>query len=96
MSTFVFAYRAPEGATGSPDGIAEWRAWFEELGAAVADRGNPVFERSALGNCGTGTVLGGYSLITADDLEAAVTLAKGSPALAHGGGVEVGALTILP
>jgi hypothetical protein len=30
--------------------------------------------------------------MTADDLEAAVTLAKGCPALAAGGGVEIGEL----
>ena len=33
--------------------------------------------------------------MTADDLEAAVALAKGCPFLEDGGGVEVGALTIL-
>jgi hypothetical protein len=68
-------------------------AWFEKLGGAVVDPGNPVGARSSLGNCGSGSVLGGYSLITADDLEAAVTLAKGCPALAAGGGVEIGELT---
>jgi hypothetical protein len=40
-------------------------------------------------------VLGGYSLITAADLEAAVILGKGCPFLENGGGVEVGELTLL-
>jgi hypothetical protein len=92
MPKFVFAYRIQEGNPGSPDAMAQWMAWFEELGAAVVDPGNPVSARSSLGNCGSGSALGGYSLITADDLEAAVTLAKGCPALADGGGVEVGEL----
>jgi hypothetical protein len=39
--------------------------------------------------------LGGYTLVTADDLEAAVALAKGHPLLRQGGGVEVGELTVL-
>jgi hypothetical protein len=92
MPKYVFAYRIQEGEAGSPDAMARWMAWFEELGGAVVDAGNPVFSRSTLGNVGSGSALGGYSLITADDLEAAVTLAKGCPALAGGGGVEVGEL----
>jgi hypothetical protein len=40
-------------------------------------------------------VLGGYSLITAGDLEAAVELAKGCPFLHQGGGIEVGELAQL-
>jgi len=93
MPKYVFGYRIQEGDSGSPDAMAKWMAWFEELGSAVVDAGNPVFARSTLGNCGTGSALGGYSLITADDLEAAVALAKGCPALSAGGGVEVGELT---
>ena len=94
MPKYVFAYRIQEGDSGSPDAMAKWMAWFEALGTAVVDAGNPVFSRSTLGNCGS-DALGGYSLINADDLEAAVTLAKGCPALAAGGGVEVGELATM-
>jgi hypothetical protein len=52
-----------------------------------------VFERSTLGACDESTHLGGYSFVTADDLESAVALAKGAPVLAAGGGVEVGEIT---
>jgi hypothetical protein len=65
------------------------------LDANLVDRGNPVFVRSTLGNCGADTVLGGYTLVAADDLEAALRLAKGCPMLDAGGGVEVGELTLL-
>lgn len=54
--------------------------------------GNPVFERITVGSSPGETVLGGYSLITAEDLEAAVALAKGCPILERGGAVEVGEL----
>jgi len=57
MSTYVFTYRIQEGDAGSPDAMAQWMAWFEELGAAVVDVGKPVFARSTLGNCGTGSAL---------------------------------------
>jgi hypothetical protein len=69
--------------------------WFEELGAHLVDRGNPVFESRTIGNCGDDTDLGGYTLFTADDIEAAVALASGCPMLEAGGGVEVGKLTEL-
>jgi hypothetical protein len=60
------------------------------------DAGNPVFHRSPLGNTTTtDTVLGGYSIASAENLEAAVVLAKGCPFLEAGGGVEVGELTLL-
>ena len=93
MPTFVFAYRSPSGYAGSADTAAAWNAWFEHMHANLIDRGNPIFARQSLGNCGTDTVLGGYTLISADDLPAAVALAKGSPILSVGGGVEVGELT---
>ena len=94
MSTFLFTYRTPENRTApSPEAIAAWGSWLESMGPQLVDRGNPVFERQTLGNCETDTQLGGYSLINADSLAAAVALAKGCPALERGGGVEVGALS---
>jgi YCII-related domain len=95
MSTYLFAYRASQDYTpGSADAMAAWSAWFEELSASVLDVGNPVFNRATLGSSAD-TVLGGYSLISADDLESALALAKGCPSLQSGGAVEVGELTLL-
>jgi YCII-related domain-containing protein len=97
MDTFVFAYRMPNNyIPGSAETRAAWTSWFESMGADVVDIGKPVFERSALGNCPSDTSLGGYSIVSADDLEAAVALAKGCPVLQAGGGVEVGVLAELP
>ncbi len=90
MTTFILVHRAPQGYKGSPETRARWNDWFERLGANLVDPGNPVFERRTVGNCGAGTVLGGYTLITAENREAAVALAEGCPLLAEGGGVEVG------
>jgi YCII-related domain len=96
MDQFLFSYRMPAGfRPGSPGALAAWTAWFEELGDLVVDRGNPVFRSSTVGDCNPQTTLGGYTLVQADDLEAAVALAKGCPSLDDGGGVEVGAITVL-
>lgn len=96
MPKYVFAYRAPlDYVPGRPEAIVAWTEFRTSLGARVVDFGNPVFEASNVGNCDERTRLGGYSFITADDLESAVALAKGSPTLNAGGGVEVGEITEL-
>ena len=97
MSTFAFIYRTPASSNAAPSSetMNAWYAWFASMGDNVVDRGNPVFDRTTLGKSSTDTVLGGYSLIRADDLESAVALAKGCPALSNGGGVEIGELTIV-
>jgi hypothetical protein len=97
MPKFLFSYRMPgDYQPGRPDSIAAWTAFFAGMGDHVLDLGQPVSETAELGQCGAGTRPGGYSLISADDLEAAVTLAKGCPALAEGAGVQVGQLIDLP
>ena len=95
MAKFLFAYRTNQTALPSDDAVSAWRAWLESMGTSLDDRGHPVFDRRALGNCGSDTRLGGYSLITADDLEGALALAKGCPGIERGGGVEVGELTLM-
>jgi hypothetical protein len=99
MATFLFAYRAPKHYTPrSPETVAVWTNWLDGMGANVLSRGNAVFTRGALGNCATDSILGGYSLISADNLDAALAFAAGCPFLQNGGGIEVGELAppVLP
>ena len=95
MPTYVITNWAPEGYVGSADTMTAWNAWFDRLADNLVDRGNPVFARSTVGNCGLDTELGGYTLITADNLDAALAIASGCPMIAAGGGVEVGELTLV-
>jgi hypothetical protein len=99
MTTYLFSYRLPADYTpGDPDQIEAWTAWFETMGASVVDRGNPIFASTTLGaaEAGAGTKLGGYSLVAAEDLDAAAALAKGCPVLGYeGGSVEVGEITVI-
>ena len=95
MSMFIFAYRAPKGyQPGDPEVGAAWRSYFAALGPALHDAGNPVFNRATLGETRAETVLSGYSFVTADDLEAAVVLAKGCPFVGAGGGVDIGVTSV--
>lgn len=71
-----------------------WMAWFGEIGSVVVDGGNPFGPSASIapdGTVSTGTVSGasGYSVIRADSLEAAVTLATGCPHLQANGTIEV-------
>lgn len=93
MTTFLFTYRKPtDAAAPTPERIAAWYAWFESMGEAVVEQGNPTYESTTVGSV-DGTEIGGYSLVEAPSLEDAVALAKGSPVIDMGGGVEVGVIT---
>jgi YCII-related domain len=97
MPRFVFAYRHPEGYSPSPENASAWMAWFEGMGDHLVNLGQPAVACATLGNCDSGrTELGGYSVIEADDLDAATAIAKGCPHLGRGGGVEVGQLGEVP
>jgi hypothetical protein len=87
MAEFIFTYRTPaDYPPGTPDGIAAWNAWFQGMGSQLRDLGKPVFHRATVGDSADGALLGGYSLVTAENLDEAVTLAKGCPIVAAGGG----------
>jgi hypothetical protein len=93
MATFLFSYRIPKTYTaGYPDDLYAWSAWFQGMGPNLVDAGKPVVERRTLGNCPPETLQDGYSLVTADDIDAAVELAEGCPGLRDGFGIEVGEL----
>ena len=98
MSTYVFVY---SGGSGMPESeeegakvMAAWGAWMQDVGSALKDAGNPFGPSSTVGADGSissgGTSgLTGYSILTADSLDAANGLAKSCPVLASGGTVEV-------
>lgn len=93
MSSYVLAFRGqPDRASGPGEGEA-WSQWFKSLGGAVTDFGHQVGQvrtvrADAAGDPVT-AVLTGYVVITADDHDAAVALARGCPGLRSGVSVEV-------
>ena len=97
MATYVLAYkggRMPETDAERDAQMAAWGGWFQNLGKAVVDAGNPFGPSKALAGDGTisdgaSSALTGYSIVTTDSLDAAATLAKGCPILANGGSLEV-------
>ena len=70
-----------------------WTSWFSELGDAPVDGGNSISQSRAISPDGSvmdaTSAPTGYSIIQADDLDAAVELAKGCPVLAGGASLLV-------
>jgi hypothetical protein len=75
--------------------MAAWGQWFGGLGQALVDGGNPFSGKassiasngSAMDGASSG--LTGYSILKADDLGTATTMAKGCPILTSGGTIEL-------
>jgi hypothetical protein len=105
MTEFVFLYRggardrSPEQMQQM---MQKWMAWMKDLGANghLKDRGQPLERAGKLvqGRQKTVTdgpfaeaknVVGGYTLIEAEDLSEAVELSKGCPIFEVEGAVEV-------
>jgi hypothetical protein len=93
MSAYLFTFRAPDDYAPSAETFSTWAAWQVRLGARLKDRGSVAFAAAALGAAAADTALGGYSLVRATSLDAAVDLARECPILSHGGAVEIGELT---
>ena len=98
MPKYVLAYHGGGMAATEAEqaaAMAAWGAWFGSLGDAIVDGGNPtgasktVTADGSTVDGGGANPLSGYSLVTATDLDAAVSLAKGCPILSSGGTVEV-------
>lgn len=104
MNEFVFLYRGGERPTSAEQGqqvLQRWMAWFTELAAQghVVDRGQPLERSGKLVGQGKVVtdgpfaelkdVVGGYTLIRAQDVSQAAELARGCPILDRGGQVEV-------
>ena len=74
--------------------MQQWMNWFAGLGAAVADGGNPISRAWTVSTDGTTEDGGanpatGYSVLTADSMQAALEMAKGCSHLASGGSIEL-------
>lgn len=91
MADYVFSFRVPAGYAPHAGTAAEWQAWFGGLGSALVEVGNAVTDYASLGDVGgSDSRMIGYSVVSAEDIDSALALAKDCPALQVGGGVEVG------
>jgi len=76
--------------------MADWQKWFDQLGSAVADGGNPftpqaktITSDGKVSEGSGGPMPSGYSILKANSLDEAVKMAKGCPVLKGGAAVMV-------
>ena len=105
MPIYLLAYhgsRIPKTANEQRELTSAWNAWMEQLGDALEGSNNPVTTTKTIGSDGSVSAGGGanpvvgLSFITANDMDAAMKLAKTCPHLAAGGSIEVAELVPKP
>ncbi|MDZ4716985.1 MAG: hypothetical protein SH847_00825 [Roseiflexaceae bacterium] len=99
MAKFILMYTGGGTPTDPAEQAAvmdEWIAWYNTLGAAIADPGNPFTPLAkAIASDGTvsdipaSTIATGYTIINAETIDQAVAHAKLNPVLKSGGQVSV-------
>ncbi|NUH66853.1 hypothetical protein HTT03_16340 [Sulfitobacter sp. S0837] len=98
MPDFIFAYhggKSPESQEEGDKAMAAWGAWFEEMGDQIVNPGNPVgvsrtVSAEGIADNGGANPLSGFTVVRADDIDAACKIAQGCPMVADGtGSVEV-------
>ena len=91
MKKFIFLYMGGSAPKSPEDGkkvMDAWMAWFGRVGDKIVDGGAPFGARKSVGGSGS-TGAGGYTIVNAENLEAAVKLTDGHPHLMGGGTIEV-------
>ena len=87
MSDYIFAYhggKKPESPEAGAKQMEKWKAWLDGLGDAVVNPGTPLgmsktVSASGVTNDGGSNPLSGFSIVTADSMDAALEMAKDCP-----------------
>jgi hypothetical protein len=99
MANFVLLYSGgsmPETQAEQAEVMQAWGAWFDTIGSALVDGGNPftplakrIASDGTVSDGPVGTMASGYSIIKADSLDAAVEMARRCPVLLGGAQITV-------
>ena len=98
MTNFVLLYTGgtmPKSEEEKADMMEDWGAWYEKIGAAVVDGGNPfgqsknVSDQGVSDGSANSPPVTGYTIISAESLDEAVEKVKDHPHLNYNGQVTV-------
>jgi hypothetical protein len=99
MADFVLLYTGggmPETEDETARVMKAWDDWYQQIGAALKDGGNPftpaaktIDSDGSVRDGAPGPQHTGYTIVQAGSLEEATGLAQGSPVLGGGGSVTV-------
>lgn len=100
MPSYLLAYhggKMPETPEEGAEHMAKWEAWASSLGEALTTRGNPLGQSKTVTSGGISDGAGtdpmmGYSVLTADNIDAAVAMVEDSPHVNFGGTMVVSEL----
>jgi hypothetical protein len=103
MASYMFAYhggRPPKSPEEGAKFKARWRAWVGELGKAMTEPGVMLGKSSTVSAGGVSddggpNPLSGFSIVTADSIEAALEMARQCPHVEHGT-IEVAEVRQMP
>ena len=92
MSNYVFAYYGEPKFKSPEEGakyMEKWGVWVGNLGKALVNPGVPLkraktVSSGAVSDNNISNRLTGYSVVQADNMDAAIEMAKGCPHLEHG------------
>ncbi len=92
MPNFIYAYHGGKKPDTPEEGAAEmekWKAWVEDLGEAMTNPGTPLgmsktLSAEGVADNGGSNPLAGFSVVTADSIDAAIEMAKDCPFLKMG------------
>lgn len=87
MSKYILAYhggKKPESPEAGARQFAQWKAWVADLGDAIIDPGTPLGTSKLVSAEGVSDVdhsnsLTGFTIVNADSMDAALTMAKECP-----------------
>ncbi|HEX9767449.1 MAG TPA: hypothetical protein VGA36_11855 [Nitriliruptorales bacterium] len=101
MPNYLYSYHGGGGMPDDPEVVEKvmglWMAWYDRMGDAVVDAGSPVAMArtvdpdGSVSDGGGANPVNGYTVISADDLDAAVIAAQDHPHL-RDGSIEISEL----
>jgi hypothetical protein len=104
MSQYIMTYlggNQPSTAEEGKQHFAKYKEWLASLGESAVSPANPFKGTSTVNADGTVTTgsttsMSGFTIIEADSMEAALSIAKACPFLDIGGSLEVSELMQMP
>ena len=104
MSQFMITYLGGDKPSSPEEGeqhMAKYRAWLSSLGDKAVSPANPLKDMHTINpdrtvTAGSTTSMSGFTVIEAESIEAALSVAKACPFLEIGGSLEVSELIKMP
>ena len=104
MAQYIITYLGGDQPSSPEEGkqhFAKYKEWLDSLGDSAVSPANPLKDTNTVNSDGTATTgsttsMSGFTIIDADSMVAALTIAKACPFLDIGGSLEVSELMQMP